>query len=202
MHHNRKKQQIMSDNPELVLCANGDCCFPFSLGLSDLDKIYFTKCPTKLFSANGIKTRIKLYSGALVLNYATVDRLVMDMDSCEYLSKHFGTRTIHKASDSDAKDYKGQPSRSEDVMQKSLLSAEDIFAMKKDGECAIVVKGTAPLFETNVRWKIHHLLNCFVERVILTIRKRENQKEKIRNVRKEDFSLQVKLQNRRFRLVI
>ena len=69
------------------------------------------------------------------------------MDSCEYLSKHFGTQTIHKASDSDAKDYKGQSSRSEDVMEKSLLSAEDIFAMKKDGECAIVIKGTDPLFE-------------------------------------------------------
>lgn len=24
MHHNREKQQIMSDNPELVLCENGD----------------------------------------------------------------------------------------------------------------------------------------------------------------------------------
>lgn len=48
----------------------------------------------------------------------------------------------------DAKDYKGQSSRSEDVMQKSLLSAEDIFAMKKDGECAIVVKGTEPLYQT------------------------------------------------------
>ena len=24
MHHNREKQQIVSDNPELVLCENGD----------------------------------------------------------------------------------------------------------------------------------------------------------------------------------
>lgn len=24
MHHNRKKQQIVSDNPELLLCKNGD----------------------------------------------------------------------------------------------------------------------------------------------------------------------------------
>ena len=53
------------------------------------------------------------------------------MDSCEYLSKHFGTQTIHKASESDAKDYKGQSSRSEDVMQKSLLSAEDNFCHEK-----------------------------------------------------------------------
>lgn len=36
-------------------------------------------------------------------------------------------------------------------MQKPLLSAEDIFAMKKDGECAIVIKGTDPLFEPKCR---------------------------------------------------
>lgn len=127
MRHNRLKQQIMSNNPELVLCENGDfkikadlvekyeiidmhchtfsglsqlfppflqiekfnkdvslmdmSCFPFSMKLFDLDKIYFTNCPTKLFSVDGIKTRIKLFSGALVLNYATIDRLIMDMDA-------------------------------------------------------------------------------------------------------------------------
>lgn len=84
----------------------------------------------------------------LMGNCAIIDILgAPDMDSCEYLSKHFGTQTIHKASDSDSKDHKGSSSRSEDVMQKSLLSAEDIFAMKKDGECAIVVKGTDPLYQ-------------------------------------------------------
>ena len=84
----------------------------------------------------------------LIGNCSIIDILgAPDMDSCEYLSKHFGTQTIHKASDSDSKDHKGSSTRSEDVMQKSLLSAEDIFAMKKDGECAIVVKGTDPLFE-------------------------------------------------------
>ncbi len=87
-----------------------------------------------------------------------------DMDSCEYLSKHFGTQTIHKASDSDAKDYKGQSSRSEDVMEKSLLSAEDIFAMKKDGECAIVIKGTNPLFETKCRMEYTPFLKLLCRR--------------------------------------
>lgn len=137
MHHNRKKQQIVSDNPELVLCENGDfkiksdlveqyeiidmhchifsglsqlfpaflqkekfnknvslmdmSCFPFSLGLFDLNKIYFTECPTKLFSADGIKTRIKLFSGALVLNYATVDRLMMDIDA-----NHIGKAVVQQ----------------------------------------------------------------------------------------------------------
>ena len=91
-----------------------------------------------------------------------------DMDSCEYLSKHFGTQTIHKASDSDAKDYKGSSSRSEDVMQKPLLSAEDIFAMKKDGECAIVIKGADPLFETKCRmektaFEKHNLMMSLVQ---------------------------------------
>lgn len=127
MYHNRKKQEILSENPELILGKNGDfkiksdlveqyeiidmhchifsglsqlfpsfmqkekfddnislmdrSCFPFSLELFDLDKIYFTNYPTKLFSKDGIKTRIKLFSGALVLNYATVERLIMDMDA-------------------------------------------------------------------------------------------------------------------------
>ena len=88
----------------------------------------------------------------LIGNCSIIDILgAPDMDSCEYLSKHFGTQTINKASETDAKDYKGSSSKSEDVMQKSLLSAEDIFAMKKDGECAIVVKGTDPLFQTKCR---------------------------------------------------
>ena len=30
---------------------------------------------------DGITTRIKLFSSALVLNYATVDRLIMDMEA-------------------------------------------------------------------------------------------------------------------------
>ena len=91
----------------------------------------------------------------LIGNCSIIDILgAPDMDSCEYLSKHFGTQTIHKASDSDSKDYKGSSSRSEDVMQKSLLSAEDIFAMSKDGECAIVVKGTDPLYEPKCKMEI------------------------------------------------
>lgn len=91
----------------------------------------------------------------LIGNCSIIDILgAPDMDSCEYLSKHFGTQTIHKASDSDAKDYKGQSSRSEDVMQKSLLSAEDIFAMSKDGDCAIVIKGTDPLYEPKCKMEV------------------------------------------------
>lgn len=55
-------------------------CFPFSMRLFDLDKVYFSSCPTKVCSMDGLKTKIKLYTGALVLNYGTKERLLMDMD--------------------------------------------------------------------------------------------------------------------------
>lgn len=55
-------------------------CFPFSMGLFDLKRVYFTDCPSSLCSIDGIKTRIKLFSGAFVLNYATVERLISDMN--------------------------------------------------------------------------------------------------------------------------
>ena len=105
-----------------------------------------------------------------------------DMDSCEYLSKHFGTQTIHKASDSDAKDHKGSSSRSEDVLQKSLLSAEDIFSMNKDGECAIVVKGTEPLFEQKCQMERTPFIKLLCRKtnpydVMKRIKKRESLKE-------------------------
>ena len=56
-------------------------CFPFSMRLFDMNKIYYSGCPVSLWSADGIKTRVKLYIGALVLNYATVERLLRDMDA-------------------------------------------------------------------------------------------------------------------------
>lgn len=55
-------------------------CFPFSMNLFDLDKVYFSDCPTKLQSFDGFKTKIKLFTGALVLNYATTEKLLSDMD--------------------------------------------------------------------------------------------------------------------------
>lgn len=56
--------------------------------------------------------------------------------------------TISKVNESDARDYKGQNRK---CNAKSLLSAEDIFATKKEGECAIVVKGAEPLYQTKCR---------------------------------------------------
>ena len=82
----------------------------------------------------------------LIGNCSIIDILgAPDMDSCEYLSKHFGNMTIHKASDSVPMSPNGQSSRTEDVIQKPLFPAEEIFAMKKDGDCAMVIKGTEPL---------------------------------------------------------
>lgn len=56
-------------------------CFPFSIDLFDLNKIYFSHCPTRLFSISGLKTKIKLFTGVFVLNYATTEKLLMDMNS-------------------------------------------------------------------------------------------------------------------------
>ena len=33
-------------------------CFPFSMNLFDLNKVYFSDCPTKLFSFDGLKTKL------------------------------------------------------------------------------------------------------------------------------------------------
>jgi len=70
-------QREMKDNTVSLMDKS---CFPFSMGLFDLDKIYFSDCPTKLFSLDGIKTRVKLFSGVFALPYATEKRLMADMD--------------------------------------------------------------------------------------------------------------------------
>ncbi len=54
-------------------------CFPFTNRLFDLDEVYYTKFPNNLLSVDGLATRIKLVTGAFVLNYATSDRLLHDM---------------------------------------------------------------------------------------------------------------------------
>lgn len=56
-------------------------CFPFSIGLFDINKIYFSGCPTRLFSLDGIRTKLKLFTGVFVLNYATTEKLLKDMDN-------------------------------------------------------------------------------------------------------------------------
>ena len=92
----------------------------------------------------------------LIGNMSIIDILgAPDMDSCEYLSKHFGKMTIRKQTSSDPAgfDMKGSSSKSEDVMEKDLLSPNDIFKLDKDGPCAIVVKGTDPIYQQKVQFQ-------------------------------------------------
>lgn len=72
---------LQKENNNTTVSLLDRSCFPFSMDLFNLDKISYTEYPTKLLSGNGIKTRIKLFTGTLLLNYATVERLIMDMDA-------------------------------------------------------------------------------------------------------------------------
>lgn len=76
-----------------------------------------------------------------------------DPDSCEYLTKLFGTMTIHKQTTGLSRGGQGSYSENEDVMQKPLFSAEAMYDMDKDGPCAIRVKGTPPLWVPKVQFQ-------------------------------------------------
>jgi type IV secretion system protein VirD4 len=90
----------------------------------------------------------------LIGNMSIIDILgAPDVDSCEYLSKLFGTMTIHKQTTGLSTGYQGSFSRNEDVMQKPLFSQEDMFGMDKDGPCAIAIKGTDPLWVQKCRFE-------------------------------------------------
>ena len=76
-----------------------------------------------------------------------------DQDSCEYLSKMFGNQTIHKRSIGNTYGMQGSTSHTDDVMEKPLFSAQQMYAMKKDGPAAIIVKGSNPLYEPKVQFE-------------------------------------------------
>ena len=76
-----------------------------------------------------------------------------DQDSCEYLSKMFGNQTIHKMSTGNTLGANGSTSQNDDIMEKPLFSAQQMYAMKKDGPAAIIVKGSNPLFEPKVQFQ-------------------------------------------------
>ncbi|MCR5196584.1 MAG: type IV secretory system conjugative DNA transfer family protein [Pseudobutyrivibrio sp.] len=76
-----------------------------------------------------------------------------DQDSCEYLSKMFGNQTIHKMSMGNTFGMNGSTSQNDDIMEKPLFSAQQMYAMKKDGPAAIIVKGSNPLFEPKVQFQ-------------------------------------------------
>lgn len=90
----------------------------------------------------------------LIANMSIIDILgAPDQDSCEYLSKAFGNMTIHKQTTGLSRGSQGSFSENEDVMQKPLFSPEEMYKMNKDGPCAMVVKGTDPLFVTKCRFE-------------------------------------------------
>ncbi len=76
-----------------------------------------------------------------------------DQDSCEYLSKMFGNQTIHKMSTGNTFGRQGSSSQNDDVMEKPLFSAQQMYGMKKDGPAAIIVKGSRPLYEPKVQFQ-------------------------------------------------
>lgn len=95
----------------------------------------------------------------LIGNMAIIDILgAPDWDSCEYLSKHFGTMTIHKKTTGNTKGTQGSHSENEDVMQMPLFAPEKMFKMNKDGPCAMVVKGTDPLWVRKCQFQNSPLL--------------------------------------------
>lgn len=114
-------------------------CFPFSIDLFDLNKIYFSDCPTKLFSLNGLKTKIKLFTGALVLNYATTEKLIMDMNT-NGISK----AVIHQINPPDR--------NSADLMEEIITRNERLYTF-----------GAIHPFDKNIDDKIKHYMNLHIK---------------------------------------
>lgn len=114
-------------------------CFPFSMNLFDLNKVYFSDCPTKLFSIDGVKTRIKLFTGAFVLNYATIERLLMDMDH-NGISK----AVIHQINPPDK--------NSADIMEEIVAQNERLYTF-----------GSVHPFDEDIDSKIKHYMNCHIK---------------------------------------
>lgn len=114
-------------------------CFPFSINLFDLNKVYFSDCPTKLCSIDGLKTRIKLLTGAFVLNYATTERLLTDMD-------HNG---ISKAV---IQQINPPDKNSADVMEEIVNKNERLYTF-----------GSIHPFDEDIDSKIKHYMNLHIE---------------------------------------
>lgn len=111
----------------------------------------------------------------LIGNMSIIDILgAPDQDSCEYLSKAFGTMTIHKQTTGLTRGGQGSSSENEDVMQKPLFSAEDMYGMNKDGPCAMIVKGTDPLWVPKVQFQNSPLLPLLTRKKPYTINRMDN----------------------------
>lgn len=114
-------------------------CFPFSVKLFDLNKVYFSNCPTKLCSIDGLKTKIKLFTGAFVLNYGTKERLLIDMDY----------NGINK---SVVLQINPPNKNSADIMEKIVTQNERIYTF-----------GSVHPFDENVDSKIDYYMNLHIK---------------------------------------
>lgn len=114
-------------------------CFPFSIDLFDLNKIYFTDCPTKLFSLDGLQTKIKLFTGAFVLNYATTEKLLKDMDN----------NCISKAV---IQQINPPNKNSADIMEEIVIQNERLYTF-----------GAIHPFDESIDSKIKHYMNLHIK---------------------------------------
>lgn len=99
-----------------------------------------------------------------------------DWDSCEYLSKMFGTMTIHKQTTGLSHGGQGSFSENEDVMQKPLFSAEEMYGMDKSGPCAMIIKGTDPLYVNKVQFQNSPLLPLLTRKTPYVNKKNKSRK--------------------------
>lgn len=114
-------------------------CFPFSINLFDLNKIYFSDCPTKLFSIDGFKTKMKLFTGAFVLNYATTEKLLMDMNN-------------NGISKSVIQQINPPNKNSADIMEEIVIQNERLYTF-----------GSVHPFDNNIDSKIEHYMNLHIK---------------------------------------
>lgn len=114
-------------------------CFPFSMNLFDLNKVYFSSCPSRLFSFDGFKTKIKLFTGALVLNYATIEKLLIDMDN-----NGINKAVIHQINPPDK--------NSADIMEEIITKNERLYTF-----------GSVHPFDKNIDDKIKHYMNLQIK---------------------------------------
>lgn len=116
----------------------------------------------------------------LVGNMSFIDILgAPDIESCEELSKMFGKTTINKRTTGLSKGSQGSSSENEDVMEYPLFSADKMFQMNKDGPCAMVIKGSDPLFEPKVAFQNSPLLPLLTRRKPFICTKKSDDKPMI-----------------------
>jgi len=114
-------------------------CFPFSIDLFDLNKIYFSNCPATLFSLDGLRAKIKLFTGAFVMNYAATEKLLKDMeDNC--ISKAV-IQQINPPNKNSA-----------DIMEEIVIQNKQLYTF-----------GAVHPFDESVDSKIKHYMNLHIK---------------------------------------